>query len=173
MLLPQLILQCLLLLLALLPNFLTLKVDVLSDETWAHGFANQSWVLGGALWSIHKHAIFAQVVHDHVLEFDLAHFTSSKKRPYLLKRLLRGHWSLLISHSFISHWVSKRVLHAFLHCFFALIFSLFRNFVIKLFVEPCVDFAFCLAMNSVKLWNEALFEDLIQFVGVLWTIIGI
>ena len=49
MLLPQLILQCLLLLLALLPNFLTLKVDVLSDETWAHGFANKSWVLGGAL----------------------------------------------------------------------------------------------------------------------------
>ena len=75
--LPQLILQSLFLLFALLPYFLALKVDVLSDETWAHGFANQSWVLGSALLDIDKHAIFAQIVHDHVFEFDLAHFTSS------------------------------------------------------------------------------------------------
>ena len=91
MLLPQSILQLLFFLFVLLPYFLALKVDVLSDQTWAHGFSNQSWILGSTLCDIQKHAIFAQVVHDHVLEFNLAHFTSSKKWPYLLKCLLCGH----------------------------------------------------------------------------------
>ena len=71
----QFILQTLLLLSLSLPYLATLEIDMLSDKTRSVSFAKKGRIFCRVTFRAHKESIFRQIVHNHVLKFDVAHVT--------------------------------------------------------------------------------------------------
>lgn len=142
---------------------------MLRDQTWPQGFSRECWVLALIGRLVNQEADLAYVVHDHVLELNVAHVSLLVVQDAQLgERAECRYCALLVTQALALRGVGQRVLHSLLELLLAgLSARLSDVIVVHVRVETCVDDWVRLAIESRHFRHDTLLEHFIEHLGVL------